>query len=83
LHGWAQRVVVGGVASEPSAVLSKVPQGTVLDRILFLIFINNLPDYIQSSTKLFADDLSLYWKITSENDRDILQYDLTKLTAWE
>ncbi len=65
LHGWTQRVVVGGVASEPSTVLAKVPQVTV------------------SSTKLFADDLILYWKITSENDRDILKDDLTKLTVWE
>jgi len=54
-----------GVASEPSTVLSGVPQDTVLDPILFLIFINDLPDYVQSSTKLFATDLILYRKITS------------------
>ena len=83
LHGRTQRVVVDGVASEPSAVLSGVPQGSVLGPILFLIFINDLPDYVQSSTKLFADDLILYRKIESDNDRQILQDDLTNLTTWE
>ncbi len=67
LQGRTQRVVVDGVASEPSAVLSGVPQGTVLGPILFLIFINDLPDYVQSSTKLFADDLILYRKISSDD----------------
>jgi len=71
------------VASEPSTVLLRVPQGTVLGLILFLIVINDLPDYVQSSTKLFADDLILYWKITSDDDRKILQDDLTNLTVWE
>jgi len=71
-----------GVTSEPSVVLSGVTQVVVLGPILLLIFINGLPDYVQSSTKLFVDDLILYWKITSDDDRKILQEDLTNLTSW-
>ena len=40
-------------------------------------------EYVTSSTKLFADDLILYRKITSPNDQEILQSDLDNLTRWE
>ena len=55
LHGRTQRVFVDGVASESSEVASGVLQGTVLGPILFLVYIINLPEYVASSTKLFAE----------------------------
>ena len=60
LSGRTQQVVLDGEASDPVPVLSGVPQGSVLGPILFLIFINNLPDNIRSSIRLFADDCVLY-----------------------
>ena len=57
-------------------VLSGVPQGTVLGPLLFLVFINDLPDCVQSKIRLFADDCTLYIRIKNQNDCNILQDDL-------
>ena len=55
-------VAVDGVESDPLPVLSGVSQGSVLGPLLFLIYINDLPDAIQdefSHLNLFANDLLL------------------------
>ena len=66
--GRTQQVVLDGQASDPVLVLSGVPQGSVLGPVLFLIFINDLPDNIISSVCLFADDCVLYRNIHSLQD---------------
>ena len=62
------RVVLDGQASDPVPVLSGVPHGSVLGPVLFLIFINGLPENIRSSVRLFADDCVLYRNIKSPID---------------
>ena len=79
LSGRTQKVVIDGVSSDPAPVLSGVPQGSVLWPILFLIFINDLPDNINSTVHLFADDCVLYRNIRRSEDQQILQDDLNKL----
>ena len=79
----SQKVVLDGQASDQVPVLSGVPQGSVLGSVLFLIFINGLPDNIRSSVRLFADDCVLYRNIKSPIDCQILQYDLNSLSQWE
>ena len=78
-----QQVFVEGAASESIPVISTVPQGTVMGSLLFLLFINNLPDCMKSSIRFFADDCILYRHIKNQQDCAILQEDLNKPAAWE
>ena len=77
-----QRVAIGEEKSSWKPVTSGIPQGSVLGPILFIIFINDLPDEIESYTKLFADDTKLFRTIESIEDVDTLQTDIDKLLAW-
>ena len=85
LVGRKQRVVVDGKASEPTDVLSGVPQGTVLGPLFFLVYINDISKDLTPGTKirLFADDSLLYRTIRSQADCEILQKDLNTLQKWE
>ena len=80
-----QVVVMDGTASEPAPVLSGVPQGTVLGPLLFLAYINDLPEYVSKGThvRLFADDSAIYREINSPLDHEILQNDIKNLEKWE
>ena len=75
LSGRTEQVVLDGQASDPVPVLSGVPQGSVLGPVLFLLFINDLPDNIRSSFRLFAVDCVLYRNIHTLQDCLTLQWE--------
>ena len=77
-----QAVSVNGTHSSWVSVTSGVPQGSVLGPVLFLLYINDIKDHIQSTIKLFADDSIVYRVIENSHDRDILQKDLDPLAEW-
>ena len=51
--------------------------------LLFLLFINDLPDIVKSNARLFADDCLLYRVINTKTDQLQLQEDLANLEKWE
>ena len=78
-----QRVVLNGQHSSWSDVLAGVPQGSILDPLLFLIYINDLSDDLNCNPKLFADDTSLFSTVYNINDTtNTLNNDLNKITEW-
>ena len=83
----SQQVLIEGVSSKCCKVKSGVPQGLVLGPLLFLLYINDLPDCVKTAVKMFADDLKLYGTSDTSESRKLLQDDLCNLedlsTKWQ
>ena len=61
LMGRYQRVTVLGETSDTLPVSSRVPQGSILGPMLYLIYVNNLPDSVLTShVAMFANDTKIY-----------------------
>lgn len=77
-----QVVVVNGEKSDPLAVRSGVPQGSVIGPTLFILFINDLPSCASNQTRLFADDTKLFGVVNTNEDQERLQSDIDAFTKW-
>ena len=83
ISGRTQRVTVQGVLSEPTIVLSGVPQGSVLGPLLFLIHIADIDASLNhSQATSFADDTRIRKQITTIGDTEQLQEDLSAVLSW-
>ena len=78
-----QRVVLNGQLSNWAPVLAGIRQGSILGPLLFLIYMNDLPDDLESQSKLFADDTSLFSTVHDPSkSAKLLNDDLQKISVW-
>ena len=64
-------------------MISGVPQGSIRRPLLFIMYINDLPEAVMhSSTTLFADDTKFYCKVLTANDCGKIQKDLDCVYEW-
>ena len=78
-----QCVVINGHSSEYGTIEAGVPQGSVLGPLLFLIFIDNIKEGLESKISLFADD-SLFYMVSNlhNTNKDLLDRDLVRIDTW-
>ena len=75
-------MVLNGISSWKE-ITSGVPQASILAPLLFLIYINDLPDGLLLNCKLFADDMSLFSVIHDVTiNSSELNSDLAKISEW-
>ena len=75
--------MINGQTSNWKNILAGVPQGSILGPLLFLIFINDIPEGIQSNIKIFADDTSIFSVMKDRINASVkLNEDLYLISKW-
>ena len=71
LNNRLQKVIIRGQNSKWGEIKAGVPQGSVLGPLLFLVYINDLVDGIQSNIRLFADDTTIYITVNHDTNPEL------------
>jgi len=81
---WVNESKSNGFYSDWADVLSGKPQGTILGPILYIIYIDDLPDVCKQfiNVYLFADDAKLYQHVITDDDHQVLQKGLNTFQEW-
>nr|CAD2171328.1 unnamed protein product [Meloidogyne enterolobii] len=84
ISDWTLKIKIGDQLSHNYETFSGVPQGSVLGPLLFIIFINDLPNEIHENVgiKLYADDVKLYVAHKNGIEREQLNNALRELEKW-
>ena len=78
-----QSVRIGNVNSSTLNITTSVPQGSILGPLLFLIYINDISDGLESNVKMFADDTSIFSVVfDASSTATTLNNDLLKIQQW-
>ena len=76
-------MVLNGQTSSRELVKPEMAQGSVLGPLFFLIYINDLLDNLESNCKIFADNISLFYKVFDKHvSRTVLNKDLELINNW-
>ena len=79
LNHRTQKVSIRGSYSKSATVISGVPQGSVLGPLLFILYVNDIPDTVNSEFYMYADDSKL---LNECGNSDVIQNDLDLLSDW-
>ena len=75
-------MALNGCSSDWTEVASGVPQGSVFGPLLFLVFINDMPESVLAPVSMFADDSKLYCRANTSQEVAQLQSDIQALVKW-
>ena len=82
LSNGKQRVINEGFKSSWANTLAGVPQGSVLGPYLFLLYINDIVNEINTNIRLFADDTTLFVILENHESIKFLNEDFLKIISW-
>ena len=84
LSNRTQYCQVNGKLSEPRTIITGIPQGSILGPLLFLVYINDLPNCLKNADcDMFADDTQLGTATKDvKTTIEILSDDLANISVW-